>query len=95
MDGILGRVRVQVVTATPLASDQEQQIVARLRALTKAEPILHKVIDPDKLGGLIFRIGDTVYDGSVSSQLERTRRQMIHRSVHEIQSRRDRFSHSA
>lgn len=95
VDEMKGRVRVQVITATPLEPQQEQPIVERLRALTKAEPVLVKVVDPNKLGGLIFRIGDTVYDGSVSSQLERARIKMIQRSVHEIQSRRDRFSHSA
>ena len=37
------------------------------------------------------RVGDTVYDGSIAKQLENVRRQMIDRSAHEIQSRRDRF----
>ena len=44
--------------------------------------------------GAVVRIGDTVYDGSVAWQLQRLESQMINRSVHEIQSRRDRFRHS-
>ena len=43
----------------------------------------------------MVRVGDVVYDGSVASQLENLRQQMIDRSVHEIQSRRNRFSNSA
>ncbi len=31
-------------------------------------------IDPDILGGIIIRIGDKVYDGSVRSRLETVRR---------------------
>ena len=41
----------------------------------------------------MLRVGDTVYDGSVATQLAQMREQMINRSVHEIQSRRDRFRH--
>ena len=51
-------------------------------------------VDPELIGGAVVRIGDTVYDGSVAGQLERLESQMINRSVHEIQSRRDRFRHS-
>jgi F-type H+-transporting ATPase subunit delta len=40
-------------------------------------------------------VGDTVYDGSVAAQLADMRGRIINRSVHEIQSRRDRFSNSA
>ena len=47
------------------------------------------------IGGVVLRVGDTVYDGSVATQLQRTRRQMISRSIHEIQSGRDRFSSPA
>ena len=50
---------------------------------------------PDVIGGIVVRVGDTVYDGSVANQLEDIRQQMIDRSVHEIQSRRNRFSHPA
>jgi F-type H+-transporting ATPase subunit delta len=89
-----GRVQVQVTTATPLDNDLAKKIAAELRGALKAEPILSPRVDPDVLGGIVFRIGDTVYDGSVSAQLEQYRSQMITRSVHEIQSRRDRFSSS-
>ena len=50
---------------------------------------------PSLIGGVVLRVGDTVYDGSVARQLEQVREQMIDRSVHEIQSRRNRFGHSA
>jgi len=59
------------------------------------EPVLVRVVDPDLIGGIVFRVGDTVYDGSVASRLEQLRQQMIHRSVNEIQRRRDRFSSTA
>ena len=33
--------------------------------------------DPELIGGIVLRVGDTVYDGSVATQLERLREQMI------------------
>ena len=48
-------------------------------------------VRPELIGGLVMRVGDTVYDGSISTRLNKLRQQMIDRSVHEIQSRRDRF----
>jgi F-type H+-transporting ATPase subunit delta len=34
-------------------------------------------VDPSILGGLIARIGSTVYDGSVTRQLERIKERLI------------------
>jgi F-type H+-transporting ATPase subunit delta len=90
-DQMRGRVRVQVTTAAPLEAHQAERIAGQLRSALSAEPALDRKVDPELLAGIVFRIGDTVYDGSVSTQLERIRSQMIHRSVHEIQRRRDRF----
>jgi F-type H+-transporting ATPase subunit delta len=90
-----GRVRVLVTTAAPLEAHQAERIAVQLRGALSAEPTLERQVDPRLLAGIVFRIGDTVYDGSVSTQLERIRSQMIHRSVHEIQRRRDSFSSAA
>ena len=90
-----GRVRVLVTTAAPLEAHQAERIAGQLRGALSAEPTLERQVDPGLLAGIVFRIGDTVYDGSVSTQLERIRSQMIHRSVHEIQRRRDSFSSAA
>ncbi|HVX63497.1 MAG TPA: ATP synthase F1 subunit delta [Pirellulales bacterium] len=90
-DQLRGRVRVQVTTAVPLDEELAQRIAAQLRSALSAEPKLERRVDPELVSGIVLRIGDTVYDGSVSTQLERIRSQMIHRSVHEIQRRRDSF----
>lgn len=86
-----GRIPVQVRTAAPIDAALSARIGQALRGLTGREPTMQSTIDPALIGGLVVRVGDTVYDASVSAQLAHMRDQMIHRSVHEIQSRRDRF----
>jgi F-type H+-transporting ATPase subunit delta len=47
--------------------------------------------DPKLLGGLVVRVGDTVYDGSVATQLSHLRTRLIDRTVEEIETQRERF----
>lgn len=86
------RIRVRVASAVPLGADQQTRLKDHLRQSLKLEPILETATDPDIIGGLVVRVGDWLYDGSVRSQLETLRNQLIASSAHEIQSRRDRFS---
>jgi F-type H+-transporting ATPase subunit delta len=95
LDQQRGRLRVRLTTAAPLDAELARRIENQLRAALDGEPVLVRVVDPDLIGGIVFRVGDTVYDGSVASRLEQLRQQMIHRSVNEIQRRRDRFSSTA
>jgi F-type H+-transporting ATPase subunit delta len=89
-----GDIRIRITTATAVEPKQIAQIAATLAASLGRRPILETVVDPALIGGAILRIDDTVYDGSVANQLQSIRQQMIDRSVHEIQSRRDRFRNS-
>jgi len=91
-DQRLGIVPVHVQTAVPLDAHQEKELRDRLAALVAGQPVIHSHTDADLLGGIIIRVGDTVYDASIRSQLKRMREQLIQRSTHEIQSRRDQFS---
>ena len=55
------------------------------------EPVLDVQVDPELLGGLVVRVADWQFDGSVRSRLQNLRNQLIENSSHEIQSGRDRF----
>ena len=89
-----GHVIVDVFSAVAISEDQAGKLRDDLKHKLGAEPDLVFHVQPELLGGLVVRVGDTVYDGSVSTQLERVREQMLNRSVHEIQSRRDSFGYS-
>ncbi|MGH7127771.1 MAG: F0F1 ATP synthase subunit delta [Planctomycetaceae bacterium] len=43
------------------------------------------------LGGMVVQIGDSVYDMSLQARLNQLRERLRKRTLHEIQSRRDRF----
>jgi F-type H+-transporting ATPase subunit delta len=91
VDKLRGRFRVHVTTAAELDGQLQQQLSETLRGMLGGEPVLVVNTRPELIGGIVLRVGDTVYDGSVATRLARIRDQMIDRSVHEIQSGRDRF----
>ena len=89
-----GRKRVQVISAQPLSEADLNKIRERLTAALAIQPVLEAAVDPSILGGLRIRVGDTVYDGSLRARLKQLRHRVRERSLHEIQSGRNRFSHS-
>jgi F-type H+-transporting ATPase subunit delta len=86
---------VLVRSAVPLDDSQQAALRDRLARMLAATPILTVVVDPTLLGGLVVQVGDDVYDASLRNQLEQLRHRLIEGKTHEIQSRRDHFSHSA
>jgi F-type H+-transporting ATPase subunit delta len=69
MDDALKKVRVRVETAYPLSSEQTGRIEAGLAAMTGKKVEMAVTLDPSLLGGIVVRIGDTCYDGSIKTQL--------------------------
>jgi len=94
-DKLRNRIPVRLSTAEPLSAAAIEHIAESLRVKLGGEPVFQHETDPALIGGAVLRIGDAVYDGSIANQLQNLRQQMIDRTAHEIQSRRDRFRHSA
>ena len=90
-----GRRAVTVRSAVSLDDAQRASLQERLTNLIGATPQLKLEVDPSLIAGLVVQVGDDVYDASVRTQLHRLRDRLIERKSHEIQSRRDHFSHSA
>jgi F-type H+-transporting ATPase subunit delta len=64
-------VRAEVVTAIGLPADRVDALRQGLARATGREVQLETRVDPAIIGGAITRIGSTVYDGSVTRQLEK------------------------
>jgi F-type H+-transporting ATPase subunit delta len=89
------RIPVLVRTAVPLDASQEAALRDRVARMIAATPLLQITTDPDLIGGLIVQVGDQVWDTSIRNRLEQVRQRLIEGKTHEIQSRRDQFSHPA
>lgn len=76
-DEKLGIVNVEVRTMVELGYAQEKDLRVQLERITGKKAKLRFVIDKAIRGGLIVRIGDTVFDASVSHQLERMRERFV------------------
>ena len=72
-DERLGLVRADVQSAQPLDAAQQAKIEAEISRLAGKQAKLRFSQDPALLGGVVARVGSTVYDGSVRGQLERLR----------------------
>jgi F-type H+-transporting ATPase subunit delta len=78
----LGRIEVQVTTAVELSEEQLDGLKERLaRVLEGREVILETDVDPDLIGGAVFRFGGRMMDGSIRGRLESLREEMLERSV--------------
>ncbi len=65
-----GRVSAEVVSAKPLDVAQLSQIQTALEKLSGKKVTVQKREDPELLGGVVARMGDVVYDGSLRTQLK-------------------------
>ena len=73
-------VRAEVVTATPLPPERARQIERSLARATGRTVTMSVRIDPSIIGGIVARVGGTVYDGSVVRQLARLRERLTERT---------------
>ncbi len=66
---VIGEVRA----AIPLNDEQERRLAAALSRATGKRVSLRVVVDPSVIGGLVARVGDVVFDGTVRHRLEQLR----------------------
>ena len=70
-------VRAEVTTAIELPADRVSALQQGLAAATGRKVQLEVRVDPAIVGGAVTKIGSTVYDGSVTTQLERLKRKLV------------------
>jgi F-type H+-transporting ATPase subunit delta len=64
-----GVLRAEVISAAPLSEDYYAKLHTQLETLTGKKVALDKRTDPALIAGVVTRIGDTVYDGSLLARL--------------------------
>lgn len=92
LNQLRNRVAVLVETAAPLSSSLQQQVAARLTQLLGREVVLSAEVNPDLLGGMVVRVGDTVYDGSLAGKLKSMEAVTLERTTNKIRQSLERFA---
>lgn len=71
------RLKVEVISAVEMSSDQVDRLADRLRQRFGSEIEMELGVDRDLLGGLIVRAGDKVIDASIRGRLRQLGRQLV------------------
>lgn len=79
LDTSLNRVRASVTVATRADAALQQTIAERLTAVVGKQVIPHFHEDPSILGGVVVKVGDRVFDGSVRRRIATLRRSLLPR----------------
>jgi F-type H+-transporting ATPase subunit delta len=72
-----GVVSAEVASARELTEAQRNELKANLEKRTGKRVKLEFGVDPDLIGGVVTRVGSTIYDGSVRTQLENLREELV------------------
>lgn len=76
-DAKRGLVRAEVLTAMPLPEEYFESLQRQLERITGGKVVLDRKLDPALIGGVVARIGDTVYDGSLLARLRQMKDSLL------------------
>jgi len=91
LNELRGRVEVVVRVAAAVSDAELQQIAARLREMLKKDVVLKVEVRPEILGGIIVKVGDTLYDGSIVAKLDQMRSKALLNTEKELRAAQERF----
>jgi F-type H+-transporting ATPase subunit delta len=74
-------VRGEVRSAIPLTPDRIKALERSLAIATGRRVMLDATVDPSIVGGVVTRLGSTVFDGSVTTQLEKLKETLIESGI--------------
>lgn len=71
LDARLGFAEAQISSVRELSDGERRSLETEIEKVTGDKVRAHYGLDASLLGGIVIRIGSTIYDGSVKGQLER------------------------
>ena len=69
-------VHAEVTSAEPLSEERVQAIEQRLATVTGKRVSMTTKVDKDIIGGVVARVGSTIYDASIATQLKKIRERL-------------------
>jgi F-type H+-transporting ATPase subunit delta len=76
LDTQLGFVQVEISSARPLSTEEKTELERRVESMTSKKVRARYASIPELLGGVMIRVGSTIYDGSVRGRLEKMRQEL-------------------
>jgi F-type H+-transporting ATPase subunit delta len=77
VDQAAGRVRATVTSAVAVPEAELGRIRRSLEQKTGKQVVVETRQDASLIGGVVVKVGDVVYDGSIKSQLQRMQEQLL------------------
>ena len=77
LDAQLGFVEAEISSARALSPDERRTLESQIERLTGKKVRPHYASDAGLLGGVMVRVGSTIYDGSIRGQLEKMKQELI------------------
>ena len=87
-----GEVQATVTTAEEISASAKDEIAKQLSKKLGKKVKLDSVVDASVVGGVVVRVGDTVYDNSVVGQLQQVRQRAMEKAAEAIREKLDRFA---
>jgi F-type H+-transporting ATPase subunit delta len=72
-----GIVRAEVHTAMPLPEEYFERLQRELERITGRRVALDRKLDATLVCGVVVRVGDTIYDGSLSARIRQMKEKML------------------
>lgn len=77
VDAKLGRLRATVVSAKPLDAPTQASVQRALEKRTGKKVVVTTEVDASLMGGIVARVGDLVFDGSLRTRLDTLRSRIL------------------
>lgn len=91
-DELAGRVAGTLTTAGEVSDDVVERVAKKISDQIGKTVRLEPIVNPDIIGGMVVRVGDTVYDGSVVSQLDQVKARATKRASEIIREKLEKFT---
>ena len=77
-------VKAVIVSAVPLSESNRKIAMETVEKVTSGKVLLEEKIDPDLIGGFILTVGDRQFDTSISSTLNKLKKEFARKSAAEL-----------
>ena len=84
---LAGRAEVTVTSAQPLDETLRAQVTQAVQQRLGRQVDLRTQVDESLIGGIVVRVGDTVFDGSIANRLDRLRQTAIKNTAARFQNK--------